>query len=123
MPDYFEAEYIKGIVSKAAFSEKTNSPELVVDYNVGSEKLQYKTDMWFLTSYKPGQTVTIVYNPAIPSVACIYAFIGYWIKWPELIFTAAFFILLFVAAKTITGQNNPNNLPDEIVKKKRKYDD
>ncbi|MCW3108775.1 MAG: hypothetical protein JWQ09_3281 [Segetibacter sp.] len=123
VPDYFEGDYIQGVVSKATFSEKENTPELVVNYNVGSEKLQYKTNMWFLASYKPGQVVTIIYNPANPSVSCIYAFIGYWIKWPELIFTAAFFIILFIAAKSITGKNSLEPLFAEEMKKKRKYDE
>lgn len=123
VPDYFDSDYIQGIVSKATFSEKENRPELVVDYNVGSERLQYRTDMWFLASYKQGDAVTIVYNPANPSVACIYAVIGYWIKWPELIFTAGFFILLFIAAKSIAGKNNDEPSSPAETKKKRKYDE
>ena len=110
------------MVTKASFSQTTNSPDLVVDYNVGSEKLQYKTDQWFLTSYKPGRRVTIIYDPANPSVASIYSFIGYWIKWKELFYTAIFFIILFIAAKSIAGQSNNGDFqPDERLPK-RKYD-
>ncbi len=98
VPDYFEGEYIKGVVSSASFSAENNSPLLIVDYNAGSEKLRYQTNMWFLRKYKPGEIVTIIYNPADPAVSSIYAFIGYWIRWRELIFTSAFFILLFAAA-------------------------
>jgi hypothetical protein len=123
VPDYFNGDYIKGTVTKASFSEEKNSPEVVVDYRVGSETFQYKTDMWFLTSYKPGQRVTIIYDPDRPMVSCIYAFIGYWIKWPEIIFTSTFFILLFLVAKSITGENVPNTFPGGKQKKKRKYDD
>jgi hypothetical protein len=123
VPDYFEGEYIKGVVTKASFSALNNSPQLVVDYNVGSEKLRYKTDMWFLKHYKPGQSVTIIYNPADPSVSCIYAFVGYWIKWPELILTAVFFIILFITAKNITGKNSTEPLTDEETRSKRKYNE
>ncbi len=123
IPDYYEGEYIKGVVSQASFSSSNNTPLVVVDYNVGSEKLQYKTNTWFLKKYKPGQIVTIIYNPAEPSVSCIYAFIGYWVKWPELILTAVFFIILFIAAKTITGNNGDEHLTDEEIGKKRKYDE
>ncbi|MDQ6812141.1 MAG: DUF3592 domain-containing protein [Bacteroidota bacterium] len=123
VPDYFEGEFIKGVVSKATFLSKTNSPEVIIDYHVGSERLQYKTDTSFLTSYKPGQVVTIIYNPAKPAVSSIYAFIGYWINWRELLLTSAFFIILFIAARFITGINTTSNLHKVIEKKKRKYDD
>ena len=122
IPDYFEGEYIKGVVSQASFSSSNNAPLLVVDYNVGSEKLQYKTNEWFLKKYKAGDAVTIIYNPAEPSVASIYAIIGYWVKWPELILTAVFFIILFIAAKTITGNNGNEHNSDQNPGKKRKYD-
>lgn len=116
MPDYFDGEYIRGVVTEASFSKETNSPLLVVEYHVGSETLQYKTDMWFLKKYKPGELVTIIYNPANPSVSSIYAFIGYWIRWPELIQTSILFIILFFAAKGIAGSSKP--LPDDEQPKK-----
>jgi hypothetical protein len=106
VPDYFEGDYAKGVVSKAAFSEVDGSPELLVNYKVGAEIFHYKTDTWFLSSYKKGEIVTVIYNPANPSVCCIYAFIGYWIKWSELIFTSTLFFILFIAAKSITGRSN-----------------
>jgi hypothetical protein len=121
VPDYFEGEFIKGVVSKASFSEKTNNPELVIDYHVGEEKLQYKTDMWFLSSYRQGQLVTIIYNPSDPAVSSIYALIGYWIKWHELIFTSVFFVILFIAAKSIAGGDNAE--PTKPPGRRRKYDD
>jgi hypothetical protein len=76
-----------------------------------------------LKRYKPGDVVTIIYNPGIPSVASIYAFIGYWIRWQELVFTASFFIILFFAAKSITGHTETDSIPPVDVRKKRKYDD
>jgi hypothetical protein len=122
-PDYFEGEFVRGVVSKASYSPKEKRPELVVNYQVGSEQLQYKTNMWFLSSYNRGEIVTIIYNPANPSVSCIYAFIGYWIKWPEFLFTAGFFSILFIAAKSITGQNSTENDLDDKEVRKRRYDD
>ena len=94
----------------------------MVDYNVGSEKLQYKTNEWFLKKYKAGDAVTIIYNPAEPSVASIYAIVGYWVKWPELLLTAVFFVILFIAAKTIAGNNGTEHNSDQNPGKKRKYD-
>ncbi len=123
VPDYFYGDFIQGIVTEAAFSKEENRPKLVVTYNVGNEKLKYTTDMWFLTHYTRGQVVTIIYNPDHPAVSCIYAFIGYWIKWPELIFTSLFFILLFLAARSITGENSIEPATGDEPQKKRKYDD
>ena len=57
--------------------------------------------------------MTIIYNPAEPSVASIYAIVGYWVKWPELILTAVFFIILFIAAKTIAGNNGSEHNSDQ----------
>jgi hypothetical protein len=96
VPDYFEGEFMKGVVSKVSFSEKTNSAELIVDYNVGKEKLQYKTDMYFQRAYKPGQPAAIIYNPSDPPVSSIYAFIGCWIRWHVLIFTSAFLLFFLL---------------------------
>jgi hypothetical protein len=104
IPDYFDGEFTPGIVKKATFSKETGSPLLEIDFKVGNKNLQYITHTWFLTSYKPGQAVTMIYNPGNPASCSIYAVIGYWIRWPELLFTAAFFIILFLAAKAITGR-------------------
>ena len=123
MPDYFSGEVINGVVTKATFSKDEGHPQLVIDYNVGSEKFHYTTEMWFLTNYKVGEKVPVNYNPDKPSVACIYAFIGYWIKWPELAFTAGFFIVLFLASVSITGKNDTSPITEAEKRKKRKYDD
>jgi hypothetical protein len=120
VPDYFDGELIKGVVAEAAFSKETNSPLLVIEYNVGSETRQYKTHMWFLKKYKPGQLVTIIYNPEHPSIASIYAFIGYWIRWPELIFTSIFFVILFIASKAIAGNSSGGLVSGEEFKNERK---
>ena len=122
VPAYFEGDYTNGVVSKATFSLKENHPLMVVDYKVGNEKFQYISHSWFLTSYKPGHPVSIIYDPSNPSVACIYSFIGYWIKWPELFFTAIVFVVLFITAVLITGRNNTGYLNAEDYRKS-KYDD
>ncbi len=102
-PDYFESDFIKGTVQADSFSDLNKDNSLIVSYRVGSELLQYQTDMWLPKHYNIGDQVTIIYNPSIPQMSSLYSFIGYWIKWPELIFTASFFILLFLVAKYITG--------------------
>jgi hypothetical protein len=123
VPDYFEGEFIEGVVTKANFSTSLNKPELEVDYKVGSETLHYKTNTWFLTTYKTGQKVTVIYDPSIPSQACIYAVIGYWLKWSELLFSAVIFIVFLQAAVFITGKNNTEPSRPEDRLKKRKYKD
>jgi hypothetical protein len=123
VPDYFEGDFIEGVVTKAGFSSTTHQPNLVVDYRVGSETFHYKTTMWFLTNYKPNDKVVIIYDPSNPSEASIYSVIGYWIRWPEVFTSAFFFIVLFIAAVFITGKNNPEPSTPEHGEKKRKYQD
>lgn len=121
IPAYFEGEYTNGVVSKATFLLKENHPLVVVDYKVGDEKFQYVSSSWFLTTYKPGQSVSIIFDPSNPSVACIYSLIGYWIKWSELFFTAIVFIILFITAVFIAGKNRGYLTVED--NRKRKYDD
>ncbi len=123
VPDYFEGEFIEGVVTKAGFSPALNKPELVVDYKAGSETLHYKTNMWFLTTHKTGEKVTVIYDPSNPSQACIFTFIGYWLKWSELFFSIFFFMALFIAAVFITGKNSTEPLTPEDRIRKRKYKD
>ena len=123
MPDFFEGEYVKGVVSQATFSVKDNRPVLDVKYNAGSEEFTYTSYKWYLTSHKPGQIVTMIYNPSHPEIASIYAFVGYWITWQELFFTAVIFIILFIIAVVITGKNKTTFLTGEEGNRKRIYDD
>lgn len=123
VPDYFEGEFIEGVVTKAGFSSALNKPELVVDYKAGSETFHCKTNMWFLTTYKTGEKITVIYNPSNPSEACIFTFIGYWVKWGELSFSAFFFLVFFIISVLITGKNDTEPLMPEDRLKKRKYKD
>lgn len=123
VPDYFEGEFIEGVVTKAGFSPALNKPELVVDYKAGSETFHYKTNMWFLTTHKTIEKVTVIYDPSNPSQACIFTFIGYWLKWSELFFSIFFFMALFIAAVFITGKNSTEPLTPEDRIRKRKYKD
>lgn len=123
VPDYFDGELTQGVVTEATYSVKDKHPIVVVNYKIGNEKFKYITNMWFLTSYKPGQKVPIIYNPSNPRVASIYAFIGYWIKWSELFLTAIVFIILFIAAIFITGKNNSSPAIEDGNNRKRKYND
>ena len=124
VPDYFDGDITNGIVSKAFFSAKDKHPVLIVNYSVGNEKFKYTTNEWFLTSYKPGQIITLIYNPSNPAIVSVYSIVGYWIKWDELLLTALVFIKLFIAAVIITGKNSasPSTLSGE-QNSKRKYDD
>jgi len=123
IPDYFEGEFIKAVVTRVGFSAKKKEPVVEVKYNVGKETFTYKTNMWFLWRYRKGDKITVIYDPSNPSIGSLYAFIGYWIKWPELLFTAGFFILLFGSAVAITGKNSNELIDQEEVRNKRKYDD
>ena len=122
IPDYFDGDFTAGTVAKAVFSVKDRHPVLVIDYKVENVKFTYTTTAWFLTSYKKGQVITMIYNPSHPGVASIYALIGYWIKWGELFFTALVFIILFIVAVIITGKNRTLS-PAQKPNRKRKYDD
>lgn len=123
VPDYFDGEFTKGMVARATFSVKHSHPVLVIDYKVGHENFTYTTNRWFLTRYKQGQTVTMIYNPSNPAIASMYALIGYWVKPDELFFTVIVFIILFIAAVIITGKNNALSSSMNERSTKRKYDD
>ena len=123
VPDYFDGDFTNGTVTKAIFSVKDKRPVVVVAYSVGTEKFTYTTSKWFLTSHRHGQAVTMIYNPSNPAIACIYTFIGYWINWDELLFTAIVFIILFIAAITITGKTNALSSLSDKRNTKRKYDE
>lgn len=123
MPDYFEGDFTSGIVTEATFSIKDKNPVLVINYQVGNEKFKYKTNKWFLTRHKPGQVITLIYNPSDPAIVSIYAIMGYWIQWDELLLTAIGFIILFIAAVVITGKNSALSSTPKEQNKKRKYDE
>ncbi len=123
MPDYFEGDFTSGIVTEATFSVKDKNPVLVINYQVGNEKFKYKTNKWFLTRHKPGQVITLIYNPSDPAIVSIYAIMGYWIQWDELLLTAIGFIILFIAAVVITGKNSALSSTPKEQNKKRKYDE
>jgi hypothetical protein len=106
VPDYFEGEYVDGVVIKATFSAKERRPVLAVKYNVGGEKFSYTSYNWYLASHKQGDKITMIYNPSHPEITSVYAFIGYWITLRELLYTSLIFVVLFIAAVVITGQNN-----------------
>ena len=112
VPDYFEGEFVNGTVSTATFSVKNKRPVLTVRYKVGDEPYTYQTNAWFISRHIPGQTVTMIYNPSDPSIASVYAFVGYWITWNELFFTALVFIILFICAVIITGKNATDSTVD-----------
>jgi hypothetical protein len=120
VPDFFEGEYIDGVITRASFSN--GRPQLVIDYNVGSQKFHYRTNMWFLTTYNTGQKVTMIYDPSNPSEASIYALVGYWIRWPELFISAFLFVTFFITAIFITGKSEAGTVLDDPGKK-RKYKD
>jgi len=123
VPDYFEGEFTQAVVTEAGFSAQHREPVLKIRYRVGKEAFILKTNMWFLVNYKKGDQVTVIYDHSNPSIGSLYAFIGYWIKWSELFFTAGFFIVLFLGAVAITGHNNDEPIDEEDARKKRKYDD
>jgi hypothetical protein len=103
-PDFIDGDIVNAVVSKATYSVSEKQPELVVDYIAGDKHLKCSTNKWFLTRHKQGQQVRVIYDPSHPEVASIYSFTAYWIRWPEVLFTAVFFVVLFCAATFIAGR-------------------
>ena len=118
-PDFINGDIVKGVVTKARYSIEGKHPELVIDYHAGSQRFRYTTTTWFLRAHKTGEGVRIIYDPSHPEVAAIYSFIGYWIKWPELLVSAGFFIILFSAAASITGPSGSENVTEKQADKRR----
>ena len=122
-PDYFEGDFIKGVVTQAGFDSTHNQPSLNIQYHVGTETYTLTTTQWFLKSYKQGEQVSIIYDPNKPGNASIYAFIGYWLRWNELFVTLGLFIVFFMAAVFITGKHSEQeDDEDEDKPRKMKYD-
>lgn len=123
VPDYFEGAFVPGTVEDASFADGRNEPRLVVRYKVGSQAYHYYSSTWRISRYQKGEKVMMIFDPSQPDRSALYTFFGYWIKWPELFFTAGFFVVFFLAAKTITGKEEDLPKGQQPEYRKRKYKD
>lgn len=122
-PDYFDGQVVKGTVTQRNYDKKEINPAVNILYRVGTDSFLCKANLFPFGQYKIGERVEVIYDPSQPAIASVYAFFGYWLNWDELLMTAVFFVVFFVAAVFITGKNeNSNGLHDDNVRK-RKYDD
>lgn len=116
-PDYFEAEFTPG---KIVTTTPTGSRFL--QYPVGKQLFTLPFDGWIAGRYREAEKVQVIYDPSNPEDGAVYSFFTYWLKVPELFITLAIFVVLFVSAVFITGNNRPDD-GDKVRAKKRKYID
>ncbi len=122
-PDYFEGQVVKGTVTQANNANKESKLVINILYRVGPDSFLCKANLLPFGQYKIGEKLDVIYDPSQPAIASVYAFFGYWLNWDELLVTAIFFVVFFVAAVFITGKSETSNgIHDDNVRK-RKYDD
>lgn len=115
VPDYFEGEFVPGIVTKKSDGEKW------VQYGVG--KATYRTPIkgWGASQVSVGERVSVVYDPGEPEKAAHYSFFSYWFTLPELLASSIVFMVLFFAAVFITGKEEKQ--VEESSPRARRYND
>ena len=116
-PDYFDSEFTPG---KVVLLDTADLHKKFVEYPVGKEKFIVAIDGWGASQVSNGEKVQVIYNPSTPSEGSMYSFFAYWLKLSELLISATIFILLFVGAIFITGENQPEEEATGY-NKKRKY--
>jgi hypothetical protein len=117
VPDFFDAEFTPGKVLQLKSLEKQ------IQYKVGKETFVVPISGWGASQVANGQTITVIYNPTVPSEGALYTFFAYWFTLDELLTSAIGFILLFVVAVLITGKNSEESYVEEEAPRKRKYND
>lgn len=107
-PDYFDSYFTKGQL------QKTINDSSLVTYTVDGK-------LYSISVNTAPEKPDIIYNSSNPNEAAVYTFIGYWIKFPELLISLFIFIGLFASSLFITGKNQPVTIEDLLEPKKRKY--
>jgi hypothetical protein len=119
-PDYFYSEYAKGVVVLQG-NKKTNK---AVKYKVGSETFVVPVTGWGASPITEGDKVEVIHDSSTPSIGSLYSFFAYWFKLHEVLTTAVIYVVLFLAAVSITGKQLPDEEPPAgSFTKKRKYID
>jgi hypothetical protein len=110
-PDYFDGEITTGIIT-----QKNDS--LIAIFSDGSTDHPAKLKYPFL--HKAGEKVKVIYERADPSIATVYAVLGYWITFGELIASLLIVIVLYYVSVSITSNPTPEALIEEIESAKKK---
>ena len=123
-PDYFDGE----ITSANIHFEKDSTTKTLVpfaDFSVGTKK--YKVAASYpLRLVNEGDKTKVIYDSANPTKAVVYSIWGYWILWDELLVSFVGYIVLFLAAVSITNNPTPESLIEQLEFKpepKRRYND
>lgn len=122
-PDYFDGQVVKGTVVQSKYAKENVDSAYGILYRVGTDSFLCKVNSWPFGHYKIGEKIEIIYDPAKPAIGSIFAFWGYWLHWDELLVTALFFAVFFIAAVFITGKSEQATDQTDDKNRKRKYDD
>lgn len=122
-PDYLDGEFITGTIH--FIKDSTEKPVAKAVFAI--DKTSFETNAVYpLRNLKENEQVTVIYDTSNPANAVMYNWWGYWLRWDELLASILIPLILFYAAKAITGNPTPEALIEELEMKKtikrRKYD-
>ena len=117
-PDYEDGEFTNGIIH---FVNKKANAVFIIN------KITYTVEAnYIFRRLKENENVNIIYDTTNPAAASVYTFWGYWLQWQEVLASILIPLVLYFAAKEITGNPTPEALIEELEMKKkikrRKYD-
>ena len=123
-PDYFDGEITSATIH-FGIDSTTKKTVSFADFSIGIKS--YKV----LASYplrlvNEGDKTQVIYDSTNPTKAVVYSIWGYWILWDELLVSLVGYILLFLAAVSITKNPTPESLIEQLEFKsepKRRYND
>ena len=117
-PDYADGEFANAVIH---YINKTPNAVFIINKRTYSINAAY-----VLRRLNEDENVTVIYETSNPSAAAVYKWWGYWLQWDEIIASMLIPLLLYYAAKQITGNPTPEALIEELEMKKsikrRKYD-
>jgi len=121
-PDYFDGEKSPAVIKwlPDSISHK-NIPQAVYSDGLKQHAIDAR---YFLRNWKEGDKLEVIYESGSPDKAAVYAFLGYWITWGELLATILIYLALFQIAISVTKNPTPEALVEQLEYKevkKRKY--
>ncbi len=110
-PDYEDGEFTNGIIH-------------YVNGDAKAEFITNKTTYYIHAAYpfrhlKENENLVIIYDTSNPTTAAVYTWWGYWLQWQELLASIFIPLILYFAAKEITGNPTPQALIEELEMKKK----
>ncbi len=110
-PDYFDSEITEGMIIQ-------RSDSLVAQYSNGREIHYASVPYTFL--HEQGDHVKVIYETSTAATAKVYAVIGYWITFGELMASLCLIFLMYQIAVNVTKNPTPEAVVEELEMGKKK---